>query len=119
MNVGDSTEWGVTLAPAMLATASDVACAPIARGATSVLFAIATGAIRRAWPNASVASLSVESMSTLASEETAWVRATVAAIDAERGRATMHLAWTNQRGEGIARGSAVVRAPATDLSGVR
>jgi 3-hydroxybutyryl-CoA dehydratase len=43
--------------------------------------------------------------------DTVTARAEVAAIDSERGRATMALAWTNQRGEVVASGQAVVLPP--------
>jgi acyl dehydratase len=43
--------------------------------------------------------------------DTVTARVEVAAIDPERGRATMALTWTNQRGELVASGEAIVRPP--------
>lgn len=108
MREGDTTEWGLTLAPALLDAASELAGARVAHATPALLVAIATGAIRRAWPSARIAALNVEALRRVAEEETAWVRATVGAVDALRARATLDLAWTNQRGEGVARGTAVV-----------
>lgn len=108
MREGDTTEWGLTLAPALLEAASAVAGVRVARATPALLGAIATGAIRRAWPSARVAALTVEALGHVKEEETAWVRATVSVVDTLRARATLDLAWTNQRGEGVARGTAVV-----------
>jgi 3-hydroxybutyryl-CoA dehydratase len=43
--------------------------------------------------------------------DTVTTRVEVAELDAERGRATMALTWTNQKGELVADGTAVVMPP--------
>lgn len=50
--------------------------------------------------------------------DTITVRVEVAALDPERNRATMAIAWRNQRGEDVARGEMVVKPPreAVELS---
>ena len=48
--------------------------------------------------------------------DTVTARAEVAAIDEQSGRATMALSWTNQRGELVASGEAVVRPPREPVS---
>jgi 3-hydroxybutyryl-CoA dehydratase len=49
--------------------------------------------------------------------DTVTARVEVAAIDSERGRATMALAWTNHRGELVASGEAIVRPPRERVDG--
>jgi 3-hydroxybutyryl-CoA dehydratase len=56
-------------------------------------------------------SVSVDFRAPVLVGDTVTARVEVAAIDPERERATMALTWTNQRGELVASGEAMVRPP--------
>lgn len=114
LRVGEHAEWGVTVEAALVRAAAATAPGlPEDEVPIGVLAGLASAVLRRhlPGPGSRVEALTVHLSGRLVVGETVWARATVAATDAEKGLATLALAFTNQRGEGVARGTAVVRPP--------